>query len=340
MATKQINLYKKRIRQANNSRKRQALFIAEYVQTKYNEIYIEAAELYNHINVLYPKKPDLTRSDEFRNWKLVQKGTSKIKPHNSRTYSDLKWPYQGIVIEHKEIIEDTSVQDKETIEEIVARVPKRTLQLTIPLISAQHIHQLNHDQATNENGQDSDQATNENGQDSDQATNENGQDSDQATNENGQDSGQATNENGQDSDQATDKNGQDSDQATDKNGQDSDQATDKNGQDSDQATDKNGQDSDQAMDKNGQDSDQATNENRQDLGDWRQASDELDEIQPSIFDHASDKVITEIMEQLRGDPDISRLMDDIDMEYQFGDLDIGMEIELEDPLEEEMQSIM
>ena len=289
MATRQINIYKKRIRQANNSRKRQALFIAEYVQMKYNDIYIEAAELYNHINELYPKKPDLTRSDEFRNWKLVQKGRSKIKPHNSGTYSDLKWPYQGIVIQHKEIIEDTNVQDKETIEEIVARVPKKTLQLTIPLISAQHIHQLNHDQ---------------------------------------------------DSDQATDKNGQDSDQATDKNGQDSDQATDKNGQDSDQATDENGQDSDQATDKNGQDSDQATNENGQDLGDWRQASDEFDEIQPSIFDHASDKVITEIMEQLRGDPDISRLMDDIDMEYQFGDLDIGMEIELEDPLEEEMQSIM
>ena len=300
MATKQINLYKKRIRQANNSRKRQALFIAEYVQTKYNEIYIEAAELYNNINILYPKKPDLTRSDEFRNWKLVQTGRSKIKPHNPGTYSDLKWPYQDIVIEHKEIIEDTSVQDKETIEEIVAGVPKKTLQLTIPLISAQHIHQLNHHQ----------------------------------------DSDQATDKNGQDSDQATDKNGQDSDQATDKNGQDSDQATDKNGQDSDQATDKNGQDSDQATDKNGQDSDQATNENRQDLGDWRQASDEVDEIQPSIFDHASDKVITEIMEQLRGDPDISRLMDDIDFEYQFDDLDIGMEIELEDPLEEEMQSIM
>ena len=256
--------------------------------------------MYNHINQIYPKKPDLTRSDEFRNWKLIQKGRSKIKPHNPGTYSDLKWPYQGIVIQHKEIIEDTNVQDKETIEEIVARVPKKTLQLTIPLISAQHIHQLNHDQ-------DSDQATDKNGQDSDQATIENGQDSDQATNENGQESDQATNENGQDSDQATDKNGQDSDQATDKNGQDSDQAT---------------------------------NENGQDLGDWRQASDEFDEIQPSIFDHSSDKVITEIMEQLRGDPDISRFMDDIDMEYQFDDLDIGMEIELQDPLEEEMQSIM
>ena len=106
-------------------RKRQALFIAEYVQTKYNDIYIEAAELYNKINVLYPKKPDLTKSLEFKNWKLVHRGKSEIKYHKPGTYSDLKWPNQNIVIEHEEIIEDTSVQHKETIEEIVASVPKK-----------------------------------------------------------------------------------------------------------------------------------------------------------------------------------------------------------------------
>ena len=277
MATNQINLYKKRIRQANNSRKRQALFISEYVQTKYNEIYMEAAELYNSINVLYPKKPDLTKSSEFKNWKLAQSGNPKIKPHIPR-HPDLKWSYEDIVIEDKEIIEDIGIQDKEILDEIVASVPKKTLQLTIPLMSAQHIDRLSH--------------------------------------------------------------GQDSDEATDKNRQDSDEATDKNRQDSDEATDKNRQDSDEATDKNRQDSDEATDKNRQDLGEQQQASDEVDEIQPSIFDNVSNKIMTEIMEQLRGDPDLSRIMDDIDMEYQFDDLDIGMEIELEDPLEEEMQSIM
>ena len=181
------------------------------------------------------------------------------------------------------------IQDKEILDEIVASVPKKTLQLTIPLMSAQHIDRLSH---------------------------------------------------GQDSDEATDKNRQDSDEATDKNRQDSDEATDKNRQDSDEATDKNRQDSDEATDKNRQDSDEATDKNRQDLGEQQQASDEVDEIQPSIFDNVSNKIMTEIMEQLRGDPDLSRIMDDIDMEYQFDDLDIGMEIELEDPLEEEMQSIM
>ena len=288
MATNQINLYKKRIRQANNSRKRQALFISEYVQTKYNEIYMEAAELYNSINVLYPKKPDLTKSSEFKNWKLAQSGNPKIKPHIPR-HPDLKWSYEDIVIEDKQIIEDIGIQDKEILDEIVASVPKKTLQLTIPLMSAQHIDRLSH---------------------------------------------------GQDSDKATDKNRQDSDEATDKNRQDSDEATDKNRQDSDEATDKNRQDSDKATDKNRQDSDEATDKNRQDLGEQQQASDEVDEIQPSIFDNVSNKIMTEIMEQLRGDPDLSRIMDDIDMEYQFDDLDIRMEIELEDPLEEEMQSIM
>ena len=321
MATNQINLYKKRIRQANNSRKRQALFISEYVQTKYNEIYMEAAELYNSINVLYPKKPDLTKSSEFKNWKLAQSGNPKIKPHIPR-HPDLKWSYEDIVIEDKEIIEDIGIQDKEILDEIVASVPKKTLQLTIPLMSAQHIDRLSH------------------GQDSDEATDKNRQDSDEATDKNRQDSDEATDKNRQDSDEATDKNRQDSDEATDKNRQDSDEATDKNRQDSDEATDKNRQDSDEATDKNRQDSDEATDKNRQDLGEQQQASDEVDEIQPSIFDNVSNKIMTEIMEQLRGDPDLSRIMDDIDMEYQFDDLDIGMEIELEDPLEEEMQSIM
>ena len=80
--------------------------------------------------------------------------------------------------------------------------------------------------------------------------------------------------------------------------------------------------------------------NRQDLGERQQVSDEVDEIQPSISDIVNNETLAEIMEQLRGDPDLSRIMDDIDMEYQFDDLDIGMEIELKDPLEEEMQSIM
>ena len=45
------------------------MFVHEYVETKYFHIYEEAAELYNNLNEMYPCKPDLRRTDEFRFWK-------------------------------------------------------------------------------------------------------------------------------------------------------------------------------------------------------------------------------------------------------------------------------
>ena len=45
------------------------MFVSDYIQTKYLHIYQEAAKLYNNLNELYPSKPDLRRTDEFRYWK-------------------------------------------------------------------------------------------------------------------------------------------------------------------------------------------------------------------------------------------------------------------------------
>ena len=45
------------------------MFISDYVQTKYHHIYEEAAELYNNLNHLHPRKPDLRRTDEYRLWR-------------------------------------------------------------------------------------------------------------------------------------------------------------------------------------------------------------------------------------------------------------------------------
>ena len=152
MATDQINLYKKQIRQANNSKKRQALFIAEYVQVKYFEIYQEAAGLYNKINAMYPKKPDSRKSVEFKNWKLVESGMPKMRPHVPRDPTE-QCVYEGIAI-----------PQKETIQEIVASVPKKAFQLRIPLMNAQHISELNNDggqQASDEDQQASDQGIDE-----------------------------------------------------------------------------------------------------------------------------------------------------------------------------------
>ena len=48
---------------------RQGIFITDYVKTKYNQIYMEAADLYNSINKKYPCKPNLMKTTEFRTWK-------------------------------------------------------------------------------------------------------------------------------------------------------------------------------------------------------------------------------------------------------------------------------
>ena len=152
MATDQVNLYKKQIRQANNSKKRQALFIAEYVQVKYFQIYQEAAGLYNKINAMYPKKPDLRKTVEFKNWKLVEAGMPKIRPHVPRDPTE-QYVYEGIAI-----------PQKETIQEIVASVPKKAFQLRIPLMNAQHISELSNDggqQASDEDQQASNQGIDE-----------------------------------------------------------------------------------------------------------------------------------------------------------------------------------
>ena len=69
MDTKQINAYKNERRNQAKVKTREALFINEYVQTKYKDIYKEAATFYNQINNKYAKKPDLRRTTEFRLWK-------------------------------------------------------------------------------------------------------------------------------------------------------------------------------------------------------------------------------------------------------------------------------
>ena len=69
MAEKDLNMYKKQKRRESRSKIREAMFVNEYVETKYVHIYKEAAELYNNLNEIYPCKPDLRRTDEFRFWR-------------------------------------------------------------------------------------------------------------------------------------------------------------------------------------------------------------------------------------------------------------------------------
>ena len=61
--------YQRHIRETQRSERRQAVFIAEYVQMKYFDIFCEAARYYNQLNTLYPTRPDLRKSLEYRTWK-------------------------------------------------------------------------------------------------------------------------------------------------------------------------------------------------------------------------------------------------------------------------------
>ena len=74
----QLALYKKHQRRQNRSKSRQAVFISEYVFFKHFHIYEEAAKMYNEINLLYPRKPDLRRTEEFRVWRNNVTGRPNI----------------------------------------------------------------------------------------------------------------------------------------------------------------------------------------------------------------------------------------------------------------------
>ena len=69
MAEYNTNAYKNEKRRISKSLTREGMFISDYVHTKYYAIYQEAAELYNTINRTHPRKPDLRRTIEYRQWK-------------------------------------------------------------------------------------------------------------------------------------------------------------------------------------------------------------------------------------------------------------------------------
>ena len=79
MDESQIALYKKQQRRQNRSKVRQAVFINEYVFYKHFDICQDAAQLYNQINLLYPRKPDLRRTEEFRVWRNNVTGQPNIR---------------------------------------------------------------------------------------------------------------------------------------------------------------------------------------------------------------------------------------------------------------------
>ena len=70
-------------RRANKSKSRQALFISEYIQAKYFDVYSEACSFFNDLNSTYATKYDLRKTSEFRQWKMHING--EILKNRKRT---------------------------------------------------------------------------------------------------------------------------------------------------------------------------------------------------------------------------------------------------------------
>ena len=63
------NTYVKAWRHCKKIERRQSLFVQEYIEEKYRDIYGEVMNFYNVLNGLYPTKNDLRKTKEFKKWK-------------------------------------------------------------------------------------------------------------------------------------------------------------------------------------------------------------------------------------------------------------------------------
>ena len=75
-------------RRSNKSKARQALFVAEYIQLKWFDMYDEACGFFNSLNVLYPSKYDLRKTEEFRQWKMEMQGKAKTSAKRRVIYNN------------------------------------------------------------------------------------------------------------------------------------------------------------------------------------------------------------------------------------------------------------
>ena len=128
MAESQSNAYKNERRNQAKILTREALFVNEYLQTKYENIYNEAAAFYNEINKKHDRKPDLRKTVEFRSWKnrmAAAKGLPETYIPRPKEHYYNRTQYRDIVI-----FPSTEMPEEK-------RMPNNllTMSLNIPLIS-------------------------------------------------------------------------------------------------------------------------------------------------------------------------------------------------------------
>ena len=101
MASSQSNRYKNQKRIERKGLIRQSIFISEYVRCKYPDLYHEAGLMYNEMNAAYPRKPDLRKCKEFREWKnsiAVSNGQQTTSIPREKSYRYMRTEYNNIVL--------------------------------------------------------------------------------------------------------------------------------------------------------------------------------------------------------------------------------------------------
>ena len=263
---------------------REAIFVNEYLQTKYKDIYREAASLYNEINKKYPQKPDLRKTIEFREWKnsvAVSNGEPRTYIPRQKTYKYNRTEYRDIKLTHTT---ETPPKENNHLNGCL------TMCLNIPLMASPH-HNASEETVTQQGDQPMDPST-----------------------------PQQTLSVIQEGDQPMDPS---TPQQTLSVTQQGDQYMDPS---TPQQTLSVIQEGDQPMD---------PSTPQQTLSVTQQGDQYMD---PSILDQIPPETVEKIIHELRNDPNLKDIMDDV--EQQIEEELVGLEIdlpELDDLLEEELQ---
>ena len=80
------------LRRNEKNARRQAYFIADYIQVKYFHIYSEAARFFNALNTLYPTKYDIRKTSEYRTWRAEFTTGQRLTKAPQPTYTNIDIP--------------------------------------------------------------------------------------------------------------------------------------------------------------------------------------------------------------------------------------------------------
>ena len=142
MAISQTKMYKKQKRELAKTLTREGMFISEYVQCKYKDIYREAGMLYNQINKKHPQKPDLRKTVEFRMWRNIvatANGERTTDVPREKEYKYKRTNHRDIVLKATtETTAETPSESPVPPNQIDARINGMTMCLNIPLMEIQH----------------------------------------------------------------------------------------------------------------------------------------------------------------------------------------------------------